>query len=69
MERSKRVKVQISLSRDLLTNLDTYCRAIGVSRSAYVQTVLGQNLYSMGAVQRKVEEVLQAAAKDASTQV
>lgn len=66
MEKSKRIKVQVSLSPELLESLDAYCDAIGVSRSAFVQMTLGQTLYNLGAVQRTVKDVLADAAKSAA---
>jgi hypothetical protein len=53
-----RVKVQISLTPELLEKLDAYCKAIGVTRSAFVQTTLGQTLYGLGVVQQTVNDSL-----------
>ena len=58
-----RVKVNISLTPELLEKLDAYCDAIGVSRSAFVQTTLGQTLYSLGVVQQVVSDSLTEAAQ------
>ena len=59
VEKRKRIKVQVSLTPELLESLDEYCDAIGVSRSAFVQTTLGQTLYNLGAVQRVAREVFE----------
>lgn len=65
MEKSnRRIKVQISLTPELLESLDAYCKAIGVSRSAFVQTTLGQTLYGLGVVQRSVRDVLEGATRE-----
>lgn len=53
-----RVKVQISLTPELLEKLDSYCKAIGVTRSAFVQTTLGQTLCGLGVVQQSVSDSL-----------
>lgn len=37
-------RIQVTISPELLARLDAYCKRIGVSRSAYIQIVLGQNL-------------------------
>lgn len=61
-----RVKVNISLTPELLETLDNYCEAIGVTRSAFVQTTLGQTLYNLGLVQQTVADVLGDAVKQAA---
>ena len=63
-----RVKVQISLTPELLETLDSYCAAIGVTRSAFVQTTLGQTLYGLGLVQKKVTEALGDVVKQQATE-
>lgn len=63
MSNGNRVKVQVSLTPELLETLDAYCDAIGVTRSAFVQTTLGQTLYSLGLVQKKVTEAIGEAVK------
>lgn len=37
-------RIQITLSVKLLENLDTLCESWGISRSAYMEYVLGQNV-------------------------
>lgn len=56
-----RVKVQVSLTPELLEKLDEYCKVIGVTRSAFVQTTLGQTLYGLGVVQQTVNESMASA--------
>ena len=46
-----KARIQVSISRQLLEKLDNYCNAIGVSRSAFIQTTLGQTLYTINQVQ------------------
>lgn len=46
-----KARIQVSISRQLLEMLDNYCNAIGVSRSAFIQTTLGQTLYTINQVQ------------------
>jgi metal-responsive CopG/Arc/MetJ family transcriptional regulator len=46
-----KARIQVSISRQLLEMLDNYCNAIGVSRSAFIQTTLGQTLYNINQVQ------------------
>lgn len=58
-----RVKVNVSLTPELLETLDSYCEAIGVTRSAFVQTTLGQTLYNLGVVQQVVNGVLTSTAE------
>jgi metal-responsive CopG/Arc/MetJ family transcriptional regulator len=41
---SQKSRIQVTISPELLARLDAYCKRIGVSRSAYIQIVLGQNL-------------------------
>lgn len=46
-DRRGKARIQVSISHQLLEMLDNYCNAIGVSRSAFIQTTLGQTLYSI----------------------
>ena len=41
---SQKSRIQVTISPELLARLDAYCKRIGVSRSAYIQIFLGQNL-------------------------
>lgn len=61
-----RVKVTLSFTPELLRQLDAYCDAIGVSRSAFVQTTVGQTLYNLGAVHRAIPAALEAGARVAA---
>ena len=53
-----KARIQVSISRQLLEMLDTYCNAIGVSRSAFIQTTLGQTLYSINQLQSSMAPAL-----------
>lgn len=61
-----KARIQVSISRQLLEMLDTYCNAIGVSRSAFIQTTLGQTLYSISQVQGNLAPVLASALEKAA---
>lgn len=52
--RSDKKRVMITLSEQLLNNLDSYCEKLGVSRSAYITTCVANQLYA----QDKVIEAL-----------
>lgn len=58
MANSNRTKIQVTLTPELLEKLDAYCETIGVTRSAFVQTTLGQTLYNLGVVQQTVSDSL-----------
>lgn len=53
-----KARIQVSISRQLLEMLDNYCNAIGVSRSAFIQTTLGQTLYSINQLQSSMAPAL-----------
>lgn len=58
MANRNRTKIQVTLTPELLEKLDAYCETIGVTRSAFVQTTLGQTLYNLGVVQQTVSDSL-----------
>lgn len=66
LERQEKARIQVSISRKLLDMLDSYCNAIGVSRSAYIQTTLGQSLYSINQLQSSLPVAVAALAQQDS---
>ena len=69
-DKKGKARIQVSISRQLLEMLDDYCKAIGVSRSAFIQTTLGQTLYSINRLQSSfapaLVQELQSAEESAS---
>lgn len=55
-----RERIQVSISPQLLERLDAYCSRIGVSRSAFIQTTLGQTLDQIERLSAGVVEGLAA---------
>jgi len=63
-----KARIQVSISQQLLDMLDNYCNAIGVSRSAFIQTTLGQTLYSINALQASMAPALVQGVDNAAQQ-
>lgn len=63
-----KARIQVSISQQLLDMLDNYCNAIGVSRSAFIQTTLGQTLYSINALQASMGPALAQGVDNAAHQ-
>lgn len=61
-DKGRKARIQVTISPQLLQMLDGYCSAIGVSRSAFIQTVLGQTLYSIERIQGGAPSALAAMA-------
>lgn len=55
----ERQRIQMTISPRLLTRIDAYCDRIGVSRSAWIQTVLAERLDSIDA-QRTSTDAIQS---------
>lgn len=57
MAKEERARVQLTMSPQLLDRIDAYCDRIGVSRSAWIQTVLAERLDQLDAVRATGEVV------------
>lgn len=57
MAKDERARVQLTMSPQLLARIDAYCERIGVSRSAWIQTVLAERLDQLDAVRATGEVV------------
>lgn len=62
MAKEERARVQLTMSPQLLDRIDAYCTRIGVSRSAWIQTVLAERLDQLDAM-RSTREVIQSPKK------
>lgn len=53
----ERQRIQMTISPRLLTRLDAYCDRIGVSRSAWIQTVIAERLDSIDALRTSTDAI------------
>lgn len=51
----ERQRIQMTISPKLLSRIDAYCEHIGVSRSAWVQTVLAERLDQIDARRSSID--------------
>lgn len=53
----ERQRIQMTISPRLLARIDAYCVRIGVSRSAWVQTVLAERLDEIDARRTSIDAI------------
>lgn len=53
----ERQRIQMTISPRLLARIDAYCDRIGVSRSAWVQTVLAERLDEIDARRTSIDAI------------
>lgn len=57
------MRIQVNLSRDMVRRIDAIAQNIGVNRSAYLATMIGQQVAATEQVMSAARDVLGEAAK------